>query len=240
MSPTGRANRGPAGIRARPVIALYCLISDVAACGNRLAGEAVDGASNQGDLKAGIEAYRPRLVRHIRTLVRNSADAEDLAQETLLRAYRHVDSLKEPTALAVWLYRIATHISLDFLRQVSHRPEAPGPAAGAEADRSEETTSDPEAPRLDQLVEQSQMSHCVHEFLEALPDAPRMAIILHDLHGLTSVEIAGLLGCTPGNAKIRLHRARRKLRAALQAECDFSLDERGVLVCGRKPSRRQD
>ena len=195
----------------------------------------MDEGCSQGDLKAGLEAFRPRIVRHIRTLVRNSADAEDLAQETLLRAYRHLDSLKEPAALGVWLYRIATHISLDFLRQVSHRPEAPGSVASAEAGRDEESTPDPEAPRLDQLVGQARMSHCVQEFLEALPDGPRMAILLHDLHGLTSVEIARLLGCTPGSAKIRLHRARARLRAALQAGCDFSVDDRGVLVCGRKP-----
>ena len=200
----------------------------------------MDGMSKQGDPEASLEAYRPRIVRHIRTLVRNSTDAEDLAQETLLRAHRHLDSLKEPAALGIWLYRIATHVSLDFLRQVSHRSEVPHRPTGEDEDPDEESAADPEAPRLDQLVDQSQMSHCVQEFLEALPDSARMAILLHDLHGLTSVEVAHLLGCTPGSAKIRLHRARERLRAALQAGCDFSLDERGVLVCGRKPTQRQD
>lgn len=194
----------------------------------------------QGDPEASLEAYRPRIVRHIQTLVRNSADAEDLAQETLLRAHRHLESLKEPAALGIWLYRIATHVSLDFLRQVSRRSEVTGPPVVDEAERDEESTAGPEAPRLDHLIDQSQMSRCVQEFLEALPDSSRVAILLHDLHGLTSVEVAGLLHCTPGSAKIRLHRARGRLRAALQAGCDFSHDERGILVCGRKPIRPQD
>ena len=205
----------------------------------RLEGEAVDNVSKQGDSEASLEAYRPRIVRHIRTLVRNSADAEDLAQETLLRAHRHLDSLKDPGALGLWLYRIATHVSLDFLRQISHLSEVPHRLTGEEEDPGEGSTADPEAPRLDRLVEQSQMSHCVQEFLEALPDSSRVAILLHDLHGLTSVEVARLLKCTPGSAKIRLHRARGRLRAALQAGCDLSHDERGVLVCGRKPTQHQ-
>ena len=199
----------------------------------------MDSVSRQGDPGTDLETYRPRIVRHIRAVVRNAADAEDLAQETLLRAHRRLDSLKEPAALGLWLYRIATHVSLDFLRQVSHRSEVLHRPTADEVDQGEESTADPEAPRLDRLVEQSRMSHCIQEFLEALPDGSRVAILLHDLHGLTSVEIARLLKCTPGGAKIRLHRARGRLRAALQAGCDFSHDERGVLVCGRKPARRQ-
>jgi len=202
-----------------------------------LKGDPVDEAPKQEYLQAGLEAYRPRIVRHIRTLVRNAADAEDLAQETLLRAHQRLDTLKEPAALGVWLYRIATHISLDFLRHVSRRPEGPGAATGSETDPDGGTTPDPKGPRLDQIIEQSEMSACVQEFLEALPDSSRMTILLHDVHGFTSVEVGRLLHCTPGSAKIRLHRARARLRAALQAGCDFSCDERGVLVCDRKPSR---
>jgi RNA polymerase sigma-70 factor (ECF subfamily) len=79
------------------------------------------------------------------------------------------------------------------------------------------------------------MSACIQEFLEGLPDTYRTAILLHDFQGLSGTEIAELLECTPGTVKIRLHRARTRLKAALQARCDFSYDERGVLVCGRKP-----
>jgi RNA polymerase sigma-70 factor (ECF subfamily) len=59
-------------------------------------------------------------------------------------------------------------------------------------------------------------------------------LLLHDLDGLTAVEIASRLGITLENAKIRLHRARAALRTALEAGCSFSCDERGVLVCEPK------
>ena len=167
--------------------------------------------------------------------MRNPADAEDLTQETFLRALRQLESLKEQAALGVWLYRIATHVSYDFLRRVSRRPVLQMEGADDEAGGAQELATMAATPRLDQIVEQAEMSTCVQEFLERLPDGYRAAILLHDLQGLTSAEIAAFLDCTPGTVKIRLHRARSRLRAALQARCDLSRDERGVLVCGRKP-----
>jgi RNA polymerase sigma-70 factor (ECF subfamily) len=172
-----------------------------------------------------VEHHRDRIRRHVLGLVRNPADAEDLTQETFLRAHRQLGGLREPAALGVWLYRIATHVSYDFLRRAAR-----GPAPAPEGANDEPALS----PRLDELVDQRAMSACVQEFLDRLPTSYRAAVLLHDLHGLTSTEIASLLGCTPGTAKIRLHRARAVLRAALQGGCELSRDERGVLVCGRK------
>ena len=70
--------------------------------------------------------------------------------------------------------------------------------------------------------------------LDGLSDAYRAVILLHDLHGMSGPEIAATLGLSLPTVKIRLHRARRKLRAALEAGCQFSRDERGVLVCESK------
>ena len=77
------------------------------------------------------------------------------------------------------------------------------------------------------------MTACVRSFLEDLSDEYRQVILLHDLEGLTNAEIAKMLGASLATVKIRLHRARRKLQAALAAGCDFSLDEHGVFVCER-------
>ncbi len=75
------------------------------------------------------------------------------------------------------------------------------------------------------------MSDCVNEFLDGLSNEYRQVILLHDLEGLTNPEIAEMLGASLDAVKIRLHRARRKLRDALAAGCDFSYDENNVLVC---------
>jgi RNA polymerase sigma-70 factor (ECF subfamily) len=77
----------------------------------------------------------------------------------------------------------------------------------------------------------------VQEYIEDLPDSYRAVILLHDVQELTNPEIAEMLGVSLATVKIRLHRARSKLRDALGEGCSFSKDERGVGVCERKPPR---
>ena len=84
------------------------------------------------------------------------------------------------------------------------------------------------------LIDQADMGHCVREFIERLSDSYRTVIFLHDLHGMTNPEIAQALDCSLATVKIRLHRARTRLKEALAKGCDFSYDERGVFVCRRK------
>ena len=173
-----------------------------------------------------IYQYRDRMYRYVLTLMRDPAEAEDLTQETLLRAYRNYASLREPASLTSWLYRIATNIAFDHLRQRARRA-----SLQADVDLEAIDVPDVETPSLRQLFEQSEMSACVQRYLNSLPDTYRAVIMLHDLHGMTSPDIAAAVGVSLANVKIRLHRARSKLRAALQAGCEFSCDERGVLVC---------
>ncbi len=75
------------------------------------------------------------------------------------------------------------------------------------------------------------MSVCGQRYRNDLPDGYRAVILLHDLNGQTDPEIAAALDVSLANVKVRLHRARQKLRAALGAGCTFSHDECNVLVC---------
>jgi RNA polymerase sigma-70 factor (ECF subfamily) len=93
---------------------------------------------------------------------------------------------------------------------------------------------EPDTPSLQETLEKDEMSDCVQSYLNRLSDSYRSVILLHDMHELTAAEIAQLLGESLANIKIRLHRARRKLSLALQAGCEFSHDERDVLVCDSK------
>ena len=83
------------------------------------------------------------------------------------------------------------------------------------------------------------MSACGEELLGKIPESYRTVLLLHDLVGLTSVEIGRVLGCAPGTVKIRLHRARARFREAVERACDLYHDERGVLVGIRKGPRRE-
>ncbi len=175
-----------------------------------------------------VEQYRPAVTRYIRYLIRDSAEAEDLAQETFLRAHQQRRTLKDAGALESWLYQIATHISIDRMRQR-------GRAAKRLVDKPAE-----DLPIADQkqtpleIVGQNEMSGCVQQYVSKLSDPHRAVLLLHDADGLTAEEIAHLLELPLTTIKMRLHRARRQLQTALDDACAFGHDQRGVFVCEPK------
>ena len=170
-----------------------------------------------------------RIFRYIMNMVQDTQEAEDLSQETFLRAYRSRHSLRDEAAQTAWLYRIATHVCLDRLRQYARRNPKED-----ETDLDEVEVSEPDSPSLQQTIERREMSACVQGYLNRLSDDYRAVILLHDMHELAAPEIAQLLGTSLANVKIRLRRARRKLKIALEAGCAFSYDERSVLTCESK------
>lgn len=172
--------------------------------------------------------HRGAIHRFMVSMTRDAAEAEDLTQETLLRAHTRLATLEDESKLIPWLYRIATNVARDRFRQPSwrHRPAPLEPEDSGPALHVLDT-----APRLDKVMEQREMSECVRRYLEDLDDSYRTVILLHDVEGLTNPEMAELLGISVDAVKIRLHRARTRLREALAAGCSFSQDERGVTVC---------
>ena len=186
-----------------------------------------------------LATHREAIERYIRGIVRDAAVAEDLTQETLLRAHQKLATLEDGSRLASWLYRIATNICYDRFRRSS--AEGKSRSLDDEADGDQAAGRLPAladaGPRLDKVMEQKEMSACVQRYLADLPDSYRAVILLHDAIGLTNPEIAEMLGVSLATVKIRVHRAREKLGAALREACSFSADERGVLVCEPKPPK---
>jgi len=180
------------------------------------------------DSRAVAERYRPSIYRYVLRLVGDARLADDLTQDTFLRVHQHLGALKDAAALEAWLYRIATHVCYDRFRQHEHRRPALPVVAQVEAGTDAVAENDPLRP--DQLVERQEMSECVLAFLDALPPAQRQVLVLHDVQGYTNPEIADMLSLSLHNVKMRLHRARARLRAAMEG-CDFSGDDRGVFVC---------
>ena len=178
-----------------------------------------------------VEQYRPAVTRYIRYLIRDSADAEDLTQETFLRAHQQRATLRDPGALESWLYQIATHISVDRMRQRTRS-----------ATRMLDKPAD-DLPIIDQkkspfaIVQQNEMSTCVQLYVAKLSDPYRAVLLLHDADGLTAEEIANLLQLPLTTVKMRLYRARRRLQASLDEACAFGRDERGVYICEPKPGK---
>jgi RNA polymerase sigma-70 factor (ECF subfamily) len=162
--------------------------------------------------------HMPSLYTAALRMTRNPADAEDLVQETYLKAYRAFHSFTEGTNLKAWLYRILTNTYINTYRAKKRRPEESdiddlenfylyrrlGGLEGAAAGRSAEDEV------LDHFTETE-----VKEAIEALPEQFRMAVLLGDVEGFSYKEIAEILDVPIGTVMSRLHRGRRALQKRL-------------------------
>jgi len=162
--------------------------------------------------------HMPSLYTAALRMTRNPADAEDLVQETYLKAYRGFGGFTEGTNLKAWLYRILTNTYINAYRAKKRRPESSdiddlenfylyrrlGGLEGATAGRSAEDEV------LDHFTETE-----VKEAIEALPEQFRMAVLLGDVEGFSYKEIAEILDVPIGTVMSRLHRGRRALQKRL-------------------------
>jgi RNA polymerase sigma-70 factor, ECF subfamily len=162
--------------------------------------------------------HMPSLYTAALRMTRNPADAEDLVQETYLKAYRAFGGFTEGTNLKAWLYRILTNTYINAYRAKKRRPEESdiddlenfylyrrlGGLEGASAGRSAEDEV------LDHFTETE-----VKEAIEALPEQFRMAVLLGDVEGFSYKEIAEILDVPIGTVMSRLHRGRRALQKRL-------------------------
>ena len=149
-------------------------------------------------------------------MTRNPSDAEDLVQETVLRAYRGFAGFQEGTNLKAWLYRILTNSFINTYRKRQREPvTVEGPDDLDEwylFDRLGARNVEPSAESevLEQLPDEA-----VQRALEALPEGFRMAVLLADVQGFSYKEIAEMLDIPIGTVMSRLHRGRKALEKAL-------------------------
>jgi len=151
-------------------------------------------------------------------MTRNPSDAEDLVQETYLRAYRGFESFRAGTNLKAWLYRILTNTFINQYRAAKRRPERADledvedlylyrRLGGLE---SEIASRGPEQEVLDRMPDDA-----VKEALESLPEQFRMAVLLADVEGFSYKEIAEIVDVPIGTVMSRLHRGRKLLQKRL-------------------------
>jgi len=150
----------------------------------------------------------PLAYRIARGVLRNTADAEDVAQEALLRAYRQFDRLRDRNRFPGWLVRIAFRLALDRLRSAKRRelrdtlwsqPEHHPPAATAE-----------------DLAASNEFQAHLENALAELPEKLRLVLLLAAMEGHTIDEIAGMLGISTGTVKSRIFYARKQLAEKLR------------------------
>ncbi len=172
--------------------------------------------ADQADFERDAMQYAPQLYSAALRMTRNPADAQDVVQETFLKAYRAYHSYTEGTNLKAWLYRILTNTYINTYRKAQRRPsevelgelqdlylykrlgEVSGAAPSAEADM------------LDAFVDTD-----ITDALEALPEVFRMPVLYADVEGFSYKEIAEILDIPIGTVMSRLHRGRKALQKKL-------------------------
>ena len=175
-------------------------------------------------------------------LLQDASLADELTQDTFVKAYAAWGSFRGEAPERVWLLRIARNTCLDYLR-------SPGSRARGTASLEQQTEGqEPGAvtatilgteppPSIEDAARRTEMSGCVQQFVLSLPETLRTPLLLHDVEGFTNAQIAEVLGCSLEAAKMRLHRARAKLRELMEERCDLFHDERSVLSCLPTDSR---
>jgi len=187
---------------------------------------------NNRDFSKIYDEYYPKIVRYLTRLV-GELEAEDATQEAFVKIDRSLGSFRGDSSLSTWIYRIATNTAMDYLRRPSSKRSL---TATEDKDLSSDEDAGPvdNKPLLDTLLIRKNMNDCIRGVVESLPGDYSTVLVLSEFEGLTNSEIAEVIGISLDTVKIRLHRARTKLRKALEVKCNFYRDDRNELSCDRK------
>ncbi len=188
------------------------------------------------------QTFHPKIVRYLTHMI-GRRDAEDLTQEVFVKVNEGLNTFRGESQLSTWLYRIATNAALDKLRSPSFRQRG-------QKSLSEELTPDiveivdkdtwtgEKKPSLETSLIRKEMNACIRGIVENLPRNYRTVIVLSEFEGFKDDEIAEILGVSIQATKIRLHRARARLKKELEIHCHFYRDERNEFACDRKESTK--
>lgn len=184
---------------------------------------AVDDASlvvrvSEGDeaaFESLVAKYEQRLIRYLRSFVRDEEKARELVQDTFVKVYRNAHRYEPKASFATWLFRIAHNTAISYIRKKkvalvfgfgNHDPETDQPAGDIAST----------APGPHRLAEDGEISRLVQQELLGLPEKLREAFVLFDIEQLSIAEVARVTGSPEGTVKARIFRARRALRERLE------------------------
>lgn len=161
-----------------------------------------------------------RMLAVARRIVRNEEDALDVVQESMVSAFKGLDSYKGNARISTWLHRIAVNHALMKLRSRRRRPEEPIEELLPSflEDGHPEVPAAPWRDLSDEKIEREELRGLVRSSIDRLPERYRTVLMLRDIEEMDTGEVAELLGVSKNVVKTRLHRARQALRGLLDPE----------------------
>jgi len=180
--------------------------SDAVAVAQACAGDA-------DAFRALVDRYSRRIFRLAYRMTANEQDAEDVVQETFLRAYRRLAQFESRANFGTWVFRIAVNAALDLMRKRQRHEQRPS-AAGSDSEQMPSLSSSDPAP--DRLVFSAEVKQRVASVLAGLTATERTAFVLRHFEGMSIEEIGDVLGLRESATKNTVFRAVQKLRKQLE------------------------
>jgi RNA polymerase sigma-70 factor (ECF subfamily) len=183
----------------------------------------------RGDKKAFellVVKYQRKVVRLLSRLVRDSAEVDDVAQETFIKAYRALANFRGESAFYTWLYRIAINTAKNHLSARGRRVPTSTDKEIEDAEQFDDATQLRDVATPDSMLLSKQVGEAVNRAIERLPEDLRTAIVLRELEGLSYEEIAASMNCPIGTVRSRIFRAREAIASELRPLLDTAGDRR--------------
>ena len=194
--------------------------------------------AQQGDAAAFERLYNlhsPRVYRLIVRMVSNPAEAEDLTQDVFLQLFRNIRTFRGESSFSTWLHRLSVNIVLMRFRKRRHPEISLDETVDASEEKPRPFMEVGELDlRLTGLVDRINLQRAIGQ----LPDGYKEMFILHDVEGYEHHEIALILGCSIGNSKSQLHKARLRLRELLQEALHKKVTRRKRKATRSLPARQ--
>ena len=165
-----------------------------------------------------VDAYKDKIFSYVARMLHDHSEAEDIAQETFLRAYQSLPNFRGASSFQTWLYRIASNLVVDSVRRHKRRQDGAvsldSPVDTDEGVMARDLADDRRGPQ--ELAESTAIREQVEEAVARLSPRLRAVLVMYDLQGMSYQEIARALGCPLGTVKSRLFNARAQLKELLE------------------------
>lgn len=172
-----------------------------------------------------IEGYQRKIFNIALRIVGNYDDANDLAQEVLIRIYKSIGNFKEQSSFSTWIYRITTNVCLDDIRKRKNRKVISLDEEIRVEDGEMQRQIVSNDPLPEDTAERGELRELVNGAIRSLSEEHRLVIVLRDLQGFSYEEIARILKCPEGTIKSRINRARQALKNVLQSKRELLFED---------------